>query len=479
MVVSQAWKNPRLGGGCVKHPFRSWRTRRSMFALVILGSLATSGAAFAAPASASGVASDQSQISQLEARIASQGAALQQLVARSNETQGQLSTLQQKLSTERQQLLTYQANEAVAASNLRKLAIQEYVDGPASAAKVPPSGSSLVARADSAMVEGEYVQVAGLNVAQAMQNYSLDAKLVATTAAATQNLSNEAQKTVSALAAQRQAAVAALAADEKTLNQVKGNLAQLLAAAQAKLAAEQLAAERALVARVVAAQAAQAAQAQAARAAAASATSRPPVAEPPATTPPTTQPAEPSTVTPAFQAPVAVAQSPVVQTPVVSAAGYANPLRGVSALHPERIDQGVDFSGYGPIYAIGDGVVLSTFNGGWPGGTYISYRLTSGPAAGLTVYAAEDIFPTVQVGETVTPGTVLGTLYEGPAGMETGWANGGSGSTMAYGAGQFGGSNTTMFGYNFSLLLQSVGGPGGVMENSVPTGSLPSGWPNW
>ena len=476
MVVSKAWTNPRLRGGRVKHPYRSWRTRRSMFALVILGSLATSGAAFAVPASASGVASDQSQISQLEARITSQGAALQQLVARSNETQGQLSTLQEKLSTERQQLLTYQANEAVAASNLRKLAIQEYVDGPASAAQVPASGSSLVARADSAMVEGEYVRIAGLNVAQAMQNYSLDAKLVATTAAATQNLSNEAQKTVSALAAQRQAAVAALAADETTLNQVKGNLAQLLAAAQAKQAAEQLAAERALVARVVAAQAA---QAQAARAAAASATSRPPVAEPPATAPPTAQLGEPLTVAPVFQAPAAVAQSPAVQSPVVSAAGYANPLRGVSALHPERIDQGVDFSGYGPIYAIGDGVVLSTFNGGWPGGTFISYRLTSGPAAGLTVYAAEDIFPTVQVGETVTPGTVLGTLYEGPAGMETGWANGGSGSTMAYGAGQFGGSNTTMFGYNFSLLLQSVGAPGGVMENSVPTGSLPSGWPNW
>ncbi len=476
MVVSKAWKHPRSGGGRVEQPSRSWHTRRSIFALVILGSLATSGAAFAAPASASGVASDQSQISQLEARITSQGAALQQLVARSNETQGQLSTLQQKLSTERKQLLGYQANEATAASNLRKLAIQEYVDGPASAAPVPASGSSLVARADSAMVEGEYVQVAGLNVAQAMQNYSLDAKLVATTAAATQNLSNEAKKTVSALLTQRQAAVAALVADETTLNQVKGNLAQLLAAAQAKQAAERLAAEKALVARVVAAQAAQAAQAQAARAAAASATSRPPVAEPPATASPTTQP---SAAAPVFHAPVAVVQSPAAQTPVVSAAGYANPLRAVSALHPERIDQGVDFSGYGPIYAIGDGVVLSTFNGGWPGGTYISYRLTSGPAAGLTVYAAEDIFPTVQVGETVTPGTVLGTLYEGPAGMETGWANGGSGSTMAYGAGQFGGSNTTMFGYNFSLLLQSVGAPGGVMENSIPTGSLPAGWPNW
>ena len=97
---------------------------------------------------------------------------------------------------------------------------------------------------------------------------------------------------------------------------------------------------------------------------------------------------------------------------------------GASARSPERIDQGVDYSGFGPIYAIGDGVVLSTVGGGWPGGTFIAYQLTDGPASGLVVYAAEDIEPSVQVGATVNSGTVLGQMYAGPDGIETGWADG-------------------------------------------------------
>src|SRR5262249_58441885 len=39
--------------------------------------------------------------------------------------------------------------------------------------------------------------------------------------------------------------------------------------------------------------------------------------------------------------------------------GYRNPLRGVSGLVPERIDDGVDFTGLGPVYALGDAVVTS------------------------------------------------------------------------------------------------------------------------
>jgi len=151
----------------------------------------------------------------------------------------------------------------------------------------------------------------------------------------------------------------------------------------------------------------------------------------------------------------------------------------VSGLSPERIDQGVDYSGFGPIYAVGDGTVVSTYNGGWPGGTYIAYQLTDGPAAGLVVYAAEDITPDVQVGESVTSATVLGQVYEGPDGIETGWADGGAlGETMAMSYGQFYGSNSTAFGSNFSQLLSSLGAPGGVLQNS-PTGSVPGNWPQW
>jgi murein DD-endopeptidase MepM/ murein hydrolase activator NlpD len=166
--------------------------------------------------------------------------------------------------------------------------------------------------------------------------------------------------------------------------------------------------------------------------------------------------------------------------PATTTGGYANPLRAISDLNPERIDQGVDYSGYGPIYAIGDGVVLNTVSAGWPGGTFIAYQLTDGPAAGLTVYAAEDIDPAVQVGQQVSANTVLGQMYEGPDGIETGWADASAlGLSMAAEYNQFSGANSTAFGYNFSQLLQSVGAPGGILQNDPATGSLPSGWPQW
>ena len=179
-------------------------------------------------------------------------------------------------------------------------------------------------------------------------------------------------------------------------------------------------------------------------------------------------------------APVPAPTAPSAQTnPDPGASGYANPLRAVAGLTPERIDQGVDYMGYGPIYAIGDGVILSTVNGGWPGGTFITYKLESGPAAGLVVYAAEDINPSCYIGEQVNANTVLGTMYAGWTGIETGWANGAEGDTMAMTAGQFGGGNSTAFGWNFDELLVSLGAPSGILQNNPATGAVPSGWPTW
>jgi hypothetical protein len=123
--------------------------------------------------------------------------------------------------------------------------------------------------------------------------------------------------------------------------------------------------------------------------------------------------------------------------------------------------------------------VLSVVNGGWPGGTFICYRLTDGPASGLVVYVAEDLNPSVQIGQNVTANTVLGSMYGGTYGIETGWAQpAADGDTMAAVYGQYYGSNTTAFGNNFSQLLTSLGAPGGVLQNP-PSGYLPSGWPSW
>ncbi len=84
------------------------------------------------------------------------------------------------------------------------------------------------------------------------------------------------------------------------------------------------------------------------------------------------------------------------------------------------------------------------------------------------------------MGQSVSSATVLGTMYEGPEGIETGWADpSGDGESMANDAGQFSGANSTAFGANFSQLLASLGAPSGIVQNEPPTGSLPSGWPTW
>lgn len=157
--------------------------------------------------------------------------------------------------------------------------------------------------------------------------------------------------------------------------------------------------------------------------------------------------------------------------------GYSNPLRAVGSLAPERIDQGVDYSGSGPVYAIGDGVVLNTANAGWPDGAFISYELSSGPAAGDIVYVAEGVVPTVHVGQQVTPTTVVGTLVGGSPGLEMGWAKPpGTGNAAA--VGQWNTYTSTAYGENFSQLLQALGAPPGISEGTVQ-GALPGGWPSW
>jgi murein DD-endopeptidase MepM/ murein hydrolase activator NlpD len=163
--------------------------------------------------------------------------------------------------------------------------------------------------------------------------------------------------------------------------------------------------------------------------------------------------------------------------------GYLNPMRAVSGLSPERIDDGVDFSGDGPVYALGDGVVTnaSATNFGWPGGGWITYRLTEGPGRGLMVYVAEDISPAVTVGERVTTSTVIGTMWNGGDGIETGWAqaSGLSSESELPEAGGIGGLGPfpTRVGANFDELLVSLGVPAAPNYGQTEYGILPLAYP--
>jgi len=165
------------------------------------------------------------------------------------------------------------------------------------------------------------------------------------------------------------------------------------------------------------------------------------------------------------------------------AAVYKNPFRDISGLIPERIDQGVDFGGTGPIYALGDAVVTSATaaNYGWPGGGWITYQLTDGPAKGLKVFVAEYIRPTVSAGQHVTADTVIANMYPGGGGIETGWAmaSGFTAESQLAEAGGISGSGPfpTKVGLNFEELLQYLGVPPANNFGDSPAGLLPAKYP--
>lgn len=403
-------------------------------ALVVPGS-GTAGA---------GIASEQAAAHQIVQQIVAEGAAVQQAVSQEDATQAKVASLAAQVAATKARRAAYRRAENRAGRTLERLAVHTYMTGEDAAGVSSMFGGG---NASAIVARTEYSRVAEGDLGAALDTYRTDERQTHAETAALEAQQAQASAAAAQLASAAQQAQAALAHDTVLLDQVKGKIA-ILQAAQA-------------------AQARQAAARQAALAAQQAQRRLAPV-------PPRAQ----VVAAPAAPAPAPTAAPPAAQT--VTSSGYANPLRSVSGLSPERIDQGVDYQGYGPLYAIGTGVVLNTVNGGWPGGTFITYRLTAGPATGLVVYSAEDIQPAVQVGQRVTATTVIGTLYEGPDGIETGWADpAGTGYTMAYSSGQFSGSNSTAFGANFSQLLGVLGAPAGILQNNPPTGTLPAGWPSW
>ena len=97
------------------------------------------------------------------------------------------------------------------------------------------------------------------------------------------------------------------------------------------------------------------------------------------------------------------------------------------------------------------------------------------------VYLAEDVTPTVQVGQHVSSATVIGTMFAGGDGIETGWAqqNGLSAESQLAEAGGVGGNGPfpTRIGLSFEELLQSLGVPAAPNRTQAPYGLLPPGYP--
>lgn len=152
-------------------------------------------------------------------------------------------------------------------------------------------------------------------------------------------------------------------------------------------------------------------------------------------------------------------------------ANFVNPIG--AGLTQGRTDQGVDYGGSGPLYALGAGTIVNTHNSGWPGmGTFIALKLDS--FTGLPsqyIYYAEDITPAVSVGQRVTAGQVVGHATGGSTGIEVGFAAPpGSGSALAHGA-----SGATSYGQDFFNLVKSLGGPGKGTPSSTPASLTSAG----
>lgn len=140
--------------------------------------------------------------------------------------------------------------------------------------------------------------------------------------------------------------------------------------------------------------------------------------------------------------------------------GYVNPIG--AGLTWGRIDEGVDFAGAGPLYALGDGVILSVYNAGWPGGTYILLHLTgAGALAGRYVYYAENIAPAVGTGQRVTAGQQIGYARGAYPYIEIGWGTSTPGIAAA--AYHYTEGVPTAEGQSFASLLHSLAGGGTVL----------------
>lgn len=134
-----------------------------------------------------------------------------------------------------------------------------------------------------------------------------------------------------------------------------------------------------------------------------------------------------------------------------NSSGLANPIG--KGLVRGRTDEGVDFTGSGPLYAMGSGTITEVIGSGWPGGIYINLKMDNGQ----DIYYAENITPMVVVGERVKAGQQIGHANGFYPYIEIGFGTGAPQTAAAsshYTEGQ-----VTAEGSQMASLLTSLGAP--------------------
>ncbi len=123
-----------------------------------------------------------------------------------------------------------------------------------------------------------------------------------------------------------------------------------------------------------------------------------------------------------------------------------------------RIDQGVDFTGSGPIAAVGDAEILETGAPGWPEGGGVLYKLLSGERAGQIIFVYEGVEATVQAGQHVSAGDQIATFVPGGS-IEMGFADA-NGVPLSHDEYEEG--RETESGKEMAAFLTSIGGANGL-----------------
>jgi len=141
---------------------------------------------------------------------------------------------------------------------------------------------------------------------------------------------------------------------------------------------------------------------------------------------------------------------------------YTNPFAHAQGLVKERIDMGQDFSVTpgSRLDSIANSKVVNILPNWYAGRPFIQFKFLDGPRAGQYWYAAEDIAPSVHVGQTVAAGQQIGTRIAGSSGMEWGFGSGQLGQTLAQAQGNTGdGShNNAPQGVKFAQFLKGLKG---------------------
>jgi murein DD-endopeptidase MepM/ murein hydrolase activator NlpD len=134
-------------------------------------------------------------------------------------------------------------------------------------------------------------------------------------------------------------------------------------------------------------------------------------------------------------------------------ATYVNPFLSAAT---GRIDQGVDFTGVGPIAAVGDARVLQTGAPGWPEGGGVLYQLLDGPRAGQVIFVFEGVEANVKPGQRVSAGQRIATFVPGGS-IEMGFADA-AGTPLSHA--EYVEGKETVWGQEMARFLAGLGASG-------------------